>query len=180
MTVVWNIFVSKKNSFIRHKYTYVSMSSTCYSCQILMEHEFFLADFRKNAQIQNFMWIRPVGDELFLVYGWTGKCDKANCHFLQFCDVPKNGVKASRDTQPRKITQCHSLAAMNCDVKVTYVGGGSQLLLQHLWYTIKKLCSHVVWSGKVCWCVVFFDYRVETLKGSWVSSFPSWIFLKIK
>jgi hypothetical protein len=66
------------------------------------------------------MRIRPVGDELFLVYGWTGKHDEADCHFSQFCDVPKNGVKAGRNTQPGKVTQCHSLAAMNCDVKVTY------------------------------------------------------------
>ena len=59
------------------------------------------------------------------MYEWTGKHDEANCHFSRFCGVSKNGVKASRHTQPRKVTQCHSLAAVNCDVKVTYMGGVS-------------------------------------------------------
>jgi hypothetical protein len=73
------------------------------------------------------MQICPVGAELFRVDGWTDKHDEANCHFSQFCDVLKNGVKACRDTQQRKVAQYHSLAAMNCDVKVTYSGGGGGL-----------------------------------------------------
>jgi hypothetical protein len=56
-----------------------------------MKCEFF-DKFSKNIQILNFIQIRPVGAELFLVdrqmggqaYGRTDRHDKANNHFLQF------------------------------------------------------------------------------------------------
>ena len=62
------------------------MQSTRHSCPVASELEisrqFF---FLKNAQIQNFMKIRPVEAKLFHADRGTDVHNEANCHFSQFC-----------------------------------------------------------------------------------------------
>ena len=53
-----------------------------YSCQILIELEFFSQIFG-NPQISNFMKIRPVGAALFHGGGRTERHGEANSHFSQ-------------------------------------------------------------------------------------------------
>ena len=47
-------------------------------------------NFSENAQISNFMKIRPVGAELFHADGQTGRktdrLDEASSRYLQFCE----------------------------------------------------------------------------------------------
>jgi len=64
----WNISHSmKKRARYNHKCILVLIVKYRYSCQMWMKHDFFFppTDFRKNAQIWNFMKIRPVVAELF-------------------------------------------------------------------------------------------------------------------
>ena len=64
-----------------------------WSCQILIKPEFSRQIFGKNAQISNFMKIRPVGAELFHVDGQTDRHDEANNRFFVIlCDAPKNCI----------------------------------------------------------------------------------------
>jgi hypothetical protein len=46
----------------------------------------YLDKFSKNIQILNFMKILPVGAELFRTDRQTGRRDKANSRFSQFCE----------------------------------------------------------------------------------------------
>jgi len=55
--------------------------STCYSCSILMQHEFF-DRFLKNTQISNFMKIHSVEAKLFHADIQTDRHDKMKSHFL--------------------------------------------------------------------------------------------------
>jgi hypothetical protein len=47
----------------------------------------FLDEFSKNAQISNFMKIRPVGVELPHADRQTDKYDEGNSLLLQFCEL---------------------------------------------------------------------------------------------
>jgi hypothetical protein len=58
-----------------------------WSCQSLMKPEFSRQIFGKNAQLSNFMKIRPVGAELFHVDGQPDRHDEANNRF--FCDFAR-------------------------------------------------------------------------------------------
>jgi hypothetical protein len=55
-----------------------------YSCQILMEVEFFMDRFSKKTQTPNFMKIFPLGTELFDADGQTDRHAEGNVRFLVF------------------------------------------------------------------------------------------------
>jgi hypothetical protein len=79
---------SKNNSSIYYpKCTWVFLSSTRYSCQILMKLQ-FSRRVSKNIQIASLIKIRPVGPELFLVDGHT------YIHTYIHTDMQKNGQAA--------------------------------------------------------------------------------------
>jgi hypothetical protein len=54
------------------KYILIITQSASYSCQILVTLN-FLDIFPKNTLLSNFMYIRPVGAELFLADGQTNR-----------------------------------------------------------------------------------------------------------
>jgi len=68
------------------------MQSTCYSCQILIQHK-FPDKFFKNPEVSNFMKFCPVGAKLFhvdrLVNRQMDSCDEALSCFSQFCKCVK-------------------------------------------------------------------------------------------
>jgi len=82
-TVVWNISHSNKNSARCHKCTNFSLQNTFYSCQSLIKSD-FLDPFWRNAQISDFMKIRPVGAELFHTDRRTDRHDDYR-RFSRFC-----------------------------------------------------------------------------------------------
>jgi len=61
----------------------VFMYSICYSCSILMKHEFSWL-ISNNIQISKFMKIPPVEAEFFHA-GRTDRHDETNSRFSQFC-----------------------------------------------------------------------------------------------
>ena len=71
-----------------HTRTSVYMSSTLYSCPILMRLEFFWQFFEKYSNI-NFKKIISVGDELFHADGQTDMT-KLTVAFRNFANAPKN------------------------------------------------------------------------------------------
>ena len=65
------------------------MSSTRYSCQILMKNEFSRHTIENN-QILKFIKIRPVGAELFHADGQTNRHVEKNSRFRKFAKAPLN------------------------------------------------------------------------------------------
>jgi hypothetical protein len=87
---VWNITHTKKTSArYYHKYTYVSMQRTRYSCQILMTLEFSRQILEKHSKYQISWKIRPAGAELFHADGQTDMT-KLIVAFRNFANAPKN------------------------------------------------------------------------------------------
>ena len=58
------------------------MSSTSYSCKILMKLEFSLHTHEKNIEKSNFVKSRPVGAELFHADGQTDRHYEAKSRFF--------------------------------------------------------------------------------------------------
>jgi hypothetical protein len=65
------------------------MQSIHYSCQILVKIQFFSIEFRKKAQISNFMEIRLLGSEFFHADAHTDMT-KLIIAFRSFSNAPKN------------------------------------------------------------------------------------------
>jgi hypothetical protein len=65
----------------------------------------FSTDFRKKAQIPNFIIIRTVGVELFHAGGMTDAHDEVNSRFRNFANAPKNETVTLRCIKDRKLLE---------------------------------------------------------------------------
>jgi hypothetical protein len=80
---VWNTYSKKIWARYDHKFTWVLMLSTHYSCPILRKLEFFLHFFEKSSNITK---ILLVGAEFFHADRRKDRLDEANIGFSQFCE----------------------------------------------------------------------------------------------
>jgi len=144
---VWNISYSKKKwARYDHKWTWIVMYSTRYSCQIFTKLE-ISRHFSKNNQISNFIKIYQWEPSCCMqTDGRTDRNDEANRRFSQFCEK-----RPKRVALYRGLTVFGETPILCLNVSTSKWTFSCQFQDSRSHFIQLKLCYDTVQSGKAVW-----------------------------